>query len=107
MGTQKLIGECKRLGARPPVWSTEQNAVSLTLYRSPEPRGEVQLSPRQKTFLDETQPGQAYKTSDYAEITGVVPRQAQRELAELLELGLLQRRGKGRATVYVRTDLPP
>jgi hypothetical protein len=38
---------------------------------------------------------------------GVVARLAQRELSELLELGFLQRRGKGRATVYVRTDLSP
>lgn len=107
MGTQKLIEECKRLGAKAPVWTTQHSTVSLTIYRAPEPKAEVRLSQRQQTFLDSAQPGRVYKTSDYAEMTGVVVRQAQRELSELLELGFLQRRGKGRATVYVRTDLSP
>jgi Fic family protein len=80
-----------------PVWTTEQNSVSLTIYRAPEPKAEVQLSQRQKVFLDTAQPGGIYKTSDYAEITGVVVGQAQRDVSELLELGFLQRRGKGRA----------
>ena len=58
----------------------------------------MRLSQRQRAFLDATQPGEAYRTSDYADITGVVVRQAQRDLAELTEYGLFQKRGKGRAT---------
>lgn len=107
MGTQKVIDECKRLGAKPPVWETEQLTVSLTLYRAPEPEGQVHLSQRQRAFLDTTQPGEAYRTSDYADTTGVVVRQAQRDLAELTEYGLFQKRGKGRAIVYLRTDKSP
>jgi Fic family protein len=90
-----------------PVWTTQHSAVSLTIYRASEPKAEVQLSQRQQTFLETAQPGEAYNTSDYAEMTGVVVSQAERELSELLERGFLQRRGKGRATVYVRTDLSP
>jgi predicted HTH transcriptional regulator len=104
MGTQKLSAECKRLGARLPVWADDRNSVSLTLYRAPEPEANIQPSERQAIFLATTQPGRAYKTSDYAEITGVVVRQAQRELSELADWGLVERQGKGRATVYVRTE---
>ena len=107
MGTQKLIAECKRLGARLPVWADDQNSVSLTLFRAPEPEAKIQPSERQATFLATTQPGQGYKTSDYAEITGVVVRQAQRELSELADWGLVEKQGKGRATVYVRTEKMP
>jgi ATP-dependent DNA helicase RecG len=104
MGTQKLIAECRELGARAPVWTVEQNTVSLTLYRAPEPKAEIQLTDRQAAFLATTKTGQTYKTSDYAELTGVVARQAQRELGELLAWGFLERHGKGPATVYIRTE---
>ncbi len=107
MGTQKLIAECRALGAKAPVWTVEQNTVSLTLYRAPEPQAEIQLSDRQAAFLATTKPGQSYKTSDYAEMTGVVARQAQRELGELLEWGFFERQGKGPATVYTRTQKAP
>lgn len=63
-----------------------------------------QLSERQSAFLAATKPGHAYKTSNYADITGVVARQAQRELGELLEWGFFERHGKGPATVYARTE---
>lgn len=107
MGTQKLIAECRELGAKNPVWTAQQNTVSLTIYRAPEPQVEVQLSERQSAFLAATKPGHTYKTSDYAEITGVVARQAQRELGELLEWGFFERQGKGPATVYARTEKAP
>jgi len=107
MGTQKLIAEYRELGAKSPVWTAQQNTVSLTIYRAPEPQVEVQLSERQSAFLAATKPGHAYKTSDYAEITGVVARQAQRELGDLLEWGFWERHGKGPATVYARTEKAP
>ena len=104
MGTQTLIAECRELGAKVPVWTAQQNTVSLTIYRAPEPQVEVQLSERQSAFLAATNPGHAYKTSDYAQITGVVARQAQREIGELLEWEFFERHGKGPATVYARTE---
>lgn len=106
MGTQKLIAECKKLHAKSPVWTVEQNTVSLTLYRAPEPKVEIELTERHEQFLDSTTPGTAYKVSDYTELTGVSQRQARRELAELQQFGLVKKQGKGRATVYVRTEKP-
>jgi hypothetical protein len=40
-----------------PVWTTEHSTVSLTIYRAPEPKAEVQLSQRQQAFLDTAQAG--------------------------------------------------
>lgn len=104
MGTQKLIAECKQVGAKSPVWTVEQNTVSLTLFRAPEPEVQAELSPRQLDFIKQAETGREYKTPDYAEITGVVVRQAQRDLGELADFGFVTKRGKGRATVYVRTE---
>lgn len=104
MGTQKLIAECKKLHAKSPVWKAEQNTVSLTLFRAPAPEVRPMLSSRQLDFLNKSETGGKYKTSDYAEITGVVVRQAQRDLAELADLEFVRKSGKGRATVYMRMD---
>ena len=106
MGTQKLIAECKKLRCKPPVWVAEQNTVSLTLFRAPEPDVTIELSERHRQFLGNTEPGHAYKLKDYTDATGVSPRQARRELAELQRFGLVKKQGKGRATAYVRTEEP-
>lgn len=106
IGTQKLIAECKRLNAPSPRWDDSQNMVTLTLFPAPEPRLQVSLSERQQLFLDSSEAGQSYKSSDYAEATGVVERQARRELLELIEFGYLERKGRGPSTVYVRLEKP-
>ena len=106
MGTQKLIAECKKLRCKQPVWLAEQNTVSLTLFRAPEPEIKIELSERHQQFLESTEPGHAYKVSDYTETTGVSERQARRELAELQRFGLVKKQGKGPATAYVRTEKP-
>ncbi len=65
MGTRKLIAECEKLGApKKPFWTVQQNTVSLTLFRAPEPHAEIPLSELQTNFLAATKPGHAYKTSD-------------------------------------------
>ncbi|MCK5134095.1 MAG: DeoR family transcriptional regulator [Candidatus Sabulitectum sp.] len=45
-----------------------------------------------------------FKTADYATVTGVSQRQARRDLAELEDRGIVERHGKGRATLYRRSQ---
>jgi ATP-dependent DNA helicase RecG len=106
MGTQKVIAECKELGAKLPVWHAEQGVVSLTLFRAPEPEVSLQLSDRQLKFLRGTKAGAEFKVADFVNATNVSERQARRELAELESFGLLERHGKGPATSYTRTGRP-
>jgi Fic family protein len=78
--------------------------VTLTLFAAPEPEAKINLNERQEQFLTSIEVGKPYKSRDYAALTGVVDRQARRELVELVMLGLLLRTGSGPATVYERTD---
>lgn len=64
----------------------------------------MNLSSRQREFLERIGPGDAFKAADYAATEAVSLRQARRELAELEVIGLIEKRGKGRATVYLRTS---
>lgn len=107
IGTQKLIAECRAIKATMPRWEASMNMVTLTLFAAPEPESKVTLNERQERFLTLIKLGKSYKSSDYAALTGVVERQARRELVELVELGLLVRSGSGPATVYERTDKQP
>jgi ATP-dependent DNA helicase RecG len=104
IGTQKLVAECKALKAASPKWDASQNMVTLTLFAAPEPEAKINLNERQEQFLTSIEVGKPYKSRDYAALTGVVDRQARRELVELVMLGLLLRTGSGPATVYERTD---
>ena len=104
IGTQKVIAECRKLKAPSPQWKDAQGMVTLTLFPAPEPTVQVSLNERQELFLGNTKVGQSYKSGEYAEMTGVVDRQARRELLELIDYGYLERKGRGPSTVYVRTE---
>ena len=106
MGTQKLIAACRELGAKSPIWKAERGTVSLTLYRAPEPEASLRLSPRQATFIESSELGATFKVGDYSAVGEVSERQARRELADLERAGLVEKQGKGPATVYVVTRKP-
>ncbi len=103
LGGRKLDAACRALKAKPPVWRAEKGVVSLTLFRAPSPATVSQLIPRQQMFLKSLVPGQSFKAADYAQSVAVSLRQTRRDLAELEELGLLERSGKGPATFYRHT----
>ncbi|MDA3926465.1 MAG: putative DNA binding domain-containing protein [Kiritimatiellae bacterium] len=102
-GTQRVIAECKKLGAKPPVWRVEGGLVSLTLFAAPEPSAGILLSLRQSDFIDGFKTGSEFKTSDYTQFTEVSERQARRDLADMENQGIIERYGKGPATVYRKT----
>ena len=100
LGGRKLDADCRALGAKPPVWKAENAVVSLTLYRAPRFDVPGPLVARQEKFLRSLKPDVDFKADDYAEEAGVSIRQARRDLSELEGRGLVERRGKGPATVY-------
>ncbi|MCD6589474.1 MAG: putative DNA binding domain-containing protein [Candidatus Fermentibacteraceae bacterium] len=104
VGTQRMISECKQLGAMTPSWQVEGGIVSVTLFRAPEPAAEEVLTGRQAEFVKSLKRGEEFKTADYATAAGVSQRQARRDLAELEDRGIIERLGKGRATLYLRSQ---
>ncbi len=104
MGTQKLMAACKELGAKLPVWRVEQGTVALTIFQAPEPEAADVLTGRQAEFVGSLMAGAEFRAADYLSATGMSERQGRRDLAELEKRGIIERHGKGRATVYRRTD---
>lgn len=104
VGTQRLIKECKNLGARPPKWTVRRGLVALTLFRAPIRAIHEALWGRQAEFLRFLGKRNEFKTADYAEFVGLGERHARRDLTEMEELGVIKRHGKGPATVYRRVQ---
>jgi ATP-dependent DNA helicase RecG len=97
LGAQRLIEECKALGAPSPTWKVEKGSLSLKMFRAP---AATALSDRPARFVAKTKPGTEFKLHDYARSVDVSERQARRDLVELESLGLIERRGRGPATSY-------
>ncbi len=91
----KMMSACSRRRSSAAI----ANWQTLTLFRAPEPRTTMDLSSRQRQFLQEIGLGDTFKTADYAAAETISLRQARRELAELEDFGLIEKQGKGRATV--------
>jgi ATP-dependent DNA helicase RecG len=100
LGAQRIIAECKSLGAKAPAWKAEKGSVTLSLFSAPAVTTSPDLSPRQQDFLKSLKSGQAFKVSDDSAIAKVSERQARRDLADLEKLSLLERQGAGPSTVY-------
>jgi transcriptional regulator with PAS, ATPase and Fis domain len=64
------------------------------------------LSQRQRRLLEEWPEAEAISCSSYVKRFGLSPRTASRDLADLMTRGLLERRGAGAATRYVRVVNP-
>lgn len=100
LGAQRIITECKSLGAKAPAWKAEKGSVTLSLFSAPALATSPDLSPRQQDFLKSLKVGQSFKVGDYSAIAKVSERQARRDLSDLEKLSLLERQGAGPSTVY-------
>lgn len=85
-------------------WQVEGGIVSVTLFRAPEPTTDELLTGRQAEFMKSITPEEEFKAADYVMTTGVSERQARRDLAELQDRGIIERLGKGPATLYRRSQ---
>ena len=96
-GTQKMIAEAKKVGARPPSWTAGKGTVALRIFLPPTVTA---LAKRQEQFIRRARTQEEFKLRDYARSANVSERQGRRDLTELEELGLVERRGKGPSTSY-------
>ena len=105
-GTYMIVEESRALGAKTPNWRHSGGGVELTMFAAGSGSIQELLNERQNACLASIQEGEEITSADYSETWGggITPRQARRDLGELVDLGFLQREGSGPATVYVRAD---
>ncbi len=102
-GIQRILGAFKQAKLPEPEWRETGGGIMVILrWREPE----VEINERQRRLLETLLPGEAVNISKYGKefATNVKERQARADLRELVDLGYLRMRGKGRSTEYVRTE---
>ena len=107
LGLKSMKHNAAEAGLPLPKYSWEAPYLVLTLYRSAESAARTMDEKLTRQLAVEEKNGWAFLAgrtaatqSEYARHLGVTARTAQRHLTHFVELGLLRRIGRGRATEY-------
>lgn len=97
-----MIRLCAEAGIRAPEFHHDGTEFVVTVPRHDRKRFEsLGLNDRQIEIMVQVQIGGRITNSDVQSLTGSGRKMASRDLDELVENGLLERKGKGRGTHYV------
>src|SRR5205807_615387 len=102
-GTQRIVEVCRAARVRDPKWQSTHLATNLTFF-SPGVSAEKieELNERQRRILLEVRKVGRIYARDLTTLVGrrVTDRTVRSDLEELVRLGRLVRRGRGRSTLY-------
>jgi ATP-dependent DNA helicase RecG len=102
-GTLRVVETMRDNGNPEPVFEDAPDLAGIRVTL-PLPGGLApNLQPRQAEFIRQLAAGQRFRTSDYAEQTGVARRTALADLKLLESMGLVRREGRGKASRWVRS----
>ena len=103
-GTLKIVEENQKAGLREPKFELIAGGFSVTMYKdiyNEESLKEYALNLRQKEAVLLIKDIGEITNTKYQEKFGVSGRTALRDLSELVELGLLERKGEKKGTFYI------
>lgn len=105
-GTVRIIDDCRASGLPEPTWVDTGGEVILTIRNgTPASTKRVELNERQLALLQAMTPGDTIDFARYLQMNDTMSeRTARNDLANLVKVGYLERRGSGPATRYIRTD---
>lgn len=102
-GTNDIIKWCREEGLPEPIFKevTGGFAVVLRKFQIPENLESLELNERQKKAIEYLKIHKNITRKIYIEINNISPRQANKDLNDLLEKRLIRKQGNGRATSYI------
>ncbi|MGL4513379.1 MAG: ATP-binding protein [Lacipirellulaceae bacterium] len=102
-GAQRIVQTCKEVGLPAPTFEQRGGSFVVTLWRdrlTTEAVDRLGLNDRQRTALGMLRDPTGVSRGEYAAAVGCSARTAARDLAELVQLGVLELRGRGPAARY-------
>jgi len=108
-GTQRIVEVCRQARLKDPRWQSTRSSTTLTLFsRSAALSISSQLGERQELILKTVREHGTMKTPELVKVLGVAisDRTIRADLEQLVGLGLLIRRGRGRSTSYRSSESP-
>jgi ATP-dependent DNA helicase RecG len=103
-GTQEMIAQCRAAGLPEPEFEQREGFIVVTLWRDRLTAGvlaSLGVSPRQALAVALVKRTGRIANAEYQEVAGVHRRTAARELDDLVEKGVFERRGEKRGAHYV------
>lgn len=102
-GVLDVLSQCKAAGLPEPDFAQDGDQFTVTLWRdalTPARLDQLGLNERQRKAVQHLRKHLRISSADYQRITECSRRTATRDLAELVDLGLIEFRGKGRGAHY-------
>lgn len=111
IGGRRIVEACRAAGLPMPKWEERGGGTQLTFYLRKEVTGQAasnQLLDRITTYLRDLEPGQRFTAREYQQAAAAdfSERQGRLDLGQMIKVGVVERRGNGQHTYYVRTELP-
>ena len=102
-GTNDIIKWCREEDLPEPIFKeiTGGFAVVLRKFQIPENLESLELNERQKKAIEYLKINKNITRKIYIEINNISPRQANKDLNDLLEKRLIRKQGRGRAISYI------
>ena len=103
-GTLDMIERCNQAGLPPPDFEERAGQFVTTLWRDPLTKqvlGALGLNQRQQKAVAFLKTNRRISNADYQRVTGVIRKTASRDLDDMAEKGLVERRGQKRGIHYV------
>jgi len=103
-GTVKIINECKKAGLPEPKIENVFGGIQVTLYNdflSDEILKQKGFNERQIKVIGYIKRNKLITNSKYRELFNVSEKTAYRDLEQLIKLGILQKKGKKKGTIYM------
>ncbi|MDY6990688.1 MAG: putative DNA binding domain-containing protein [Thermodesulfobacteriota bacterium] len=102
-GIQRILTAFKQAKLPEPEWKEMGGGITVVLRWQ---KVSLEINERQRRLLKTLRPGEATNVTTYRNEFGkeIKDRQARKDLKELVDLGYLRIRGKGRSTEYVRAE---
>jgi ATP-dependent DNA helicase RecG len=117
IGGRRIVEACRMAGLPTPKWEERGGGTQITFYLA-EGKSVVslgtdrispkQLNPRVLSFLETLTSGQRFTAREYQQSAGaeVSERQGRLDLGQMLKADVVERRGSGHHTHYIRTEEP-
>ncbi len=102
-GTNRIIEKCLEHGLPEPLFEETSGSLVVTFrkYITKEFLREKELNERQIEAVNYLEENEEIKRKDYCDIFGIGKSVAYEELDEMVEKGIIERKGKGRGTHYI------
>ena len=109
-GTNEMVDMCLEHGLPEPEFEETNSSFVVNISKEILTEGKMEelgLNERQKKAFKRIEEKESITRAEYEDMFGISERTANRELSQLVDLNLIEKKGKGPNTHYTKTKISP